>query len=89
MANNRSAIKRQKQSEKRKIRNKIIKSRIKTWTRKVKEAITEKKADEAKKNFEEFKSLMDRAISKGVYHKNHAARKKSRIYRLIKKISKD
>jgi len=86
VANNLSAIKRQKQSEKKRIRNKIIKSRIKTWTRKVKDAIAEKKADEAKKNFEEFKSLMDRAISKGVYHKNHAARKKSRFFRLIKNL---
>ena len=83
MANNLSAIKRQKQSEKRRLRNKMIKSRIKTWARKVREAVTEKKTEVALKNFEEFKSLIDRAVSKGVYHKNNAARKKSRMYRLV------
>lgn len=83
MANNLSAIKRQKQSEKRRLRNKMIKSRIKTWARKVREAVAEKKTEAALKNFEEFKSLCDRAVSKGVYHKNNVARKKSRIYRLV------
>ena len=83
MANNLSAVKRQKQSEKRRLRNKMIKSRIKTWARKVREAVTEKKTEVALKNFEEFKSLIDRAVSKGVYHKNNAARKKSRMYRLV------
>ena len=87
MANNRSAIKRQKQSEKQRLRNKIIKSRIKTWARKVKEAVSEKNSEIAVKNFNEFKSLVDRAVSKGVYHKNNAARKKSRMYKLIKSLS--
>jgi small subunit ribosomal protein S20 len=83
VANNLSAIKRQKQNEKRRLRNKMIKSRIKTWARKVREAVTEKKTEAALQHFEELKSLIDRAVSKGVYHKNNAARKKSRMYRLV------
>jgi small subunit ribosomal protein S20 len=83
VANNLSAVKRQKQSEKRRLRNKMIKSRIKAWARKVKEAVAEKNSDAAVKTFNEFKSLVDRAVSKGVYHKNNAARKKSRMYRLV------
>ena len=87
MANNRSAIKRQKQSEKQRLRNKMIKSRIKTWARKVREAVGEKNSEIAIKSFNEFKCLVDRAVSKGVYHKNNGARKKSRLYTLIKSLS--
>ncbi|MBN2535847.1 MAG: 30S ribosomal protein S20 [Spirochaetales bacterium] len=83
VANNLSAIKRQKQSEKKRLRNKMIKSRIKTSARMVREAIVDKNSEVALKNFEEFKSLVDRAVIKGVYHKNNAARKKSRMYRLV------
>jgi small subunit ribosomal protein S20 len=86
VANNLSAVKRQKQSEKRRLRNKMIKTRIKTWAGKVKEAIAEKNSEAAVTNFNEFKSLIDRAVSKGVYHKNNAARKKSRMYRLVKSL---
>ena len=87
LANNRSAIKRQKQGEKKRLRNKIIKSRIKTWIRKVREAVAVKNSEVAQKNFKEFKCLMDRAVSKGVYHKNNAARKKSRMYHLIESLT--
>ena len=87
MANNLSAIKREKQNEKRRLRNKIIKSRIKTWSRKVREAVSVKNSEVALKNFIEFASLMDRAVSKGIYHKNNAARKKSRMYHLVKSLS--
>ena len=87
MAINRSAVKRQKQSEKKRLRNKMIKSRIKTCLRKVNEAVAVSNTEIALKHFEEFKSLIDRAVIKGVYHKNNAARKKSRMFHRIKKIS--
>jgi len=87
VAINLSAAKRQKQSEKQRLRNKIIKSRIKTCLKKVSEAVAGNNAEIALKHFEEFKSLIDRAVTKGVFHKNNAARKKSRMFHRIKKFS--
>jgi small subunit ribosomal protein S20 len=85
---NRSAIKRRKQNEKRRLRNRIVKAKIKTWARKIRESVANNKKDDALKVYEEYISLVDRAVSKGVYHKNNAARKKIRLYHLIKTLEK-
>ncbi|RKX81400.1 MAG: 30S ribosomal protein S20 [Spirochaetes bacterium] len=86
MPNKISAAKRQRQNEKRRLRNRTIRSRIRGSARKLIELVNEKKKDEAELQYKELTSLIDRAVSKGVYHKNTAARKKSRMYRLLKKI---
>ena len=79
MANHASAIKRHKQSEKRKLRNAAVKSSLKTAVKKVKEAQVAGKADEAKTNLKKAVSELDKAVSKGVLHRNNAARKVSRL----------
>ena len=79
MANHASAIKRHKQSEKRKLRNAAVKSSLKTAVKKVKEAQVAGKADEAKTNLQQAVSELDKAVSKGVLHRNNAARKVSRL----------
>ena len=81
-----SAAKRQRQNEKRRLRNKVVRSRIRGSARKLIELVNEKKKSEAQQQYKELTSLIDRAVSKGVYHKNTAARKKSRMYRLLSKI---
>ncbi|MCD6121639.1 MAG: 30S ribosomal protein S20 [Spirochaetales bacterium] len=86
MPNKISAAKRQRQNEKRRLRNRTIRSRIRGSARKLIELVNEKKKDEAELQYKELTSLIDRAVSKGVYHKNTAARKKSRMYRLLNKI---
>lgn len=86
MPNKISAAKRQRQNEKRRLRNKVVRSRIRGSARKLVELINEKKKSEAQLQYKELTSLIDRAVSKGVYHKNTAARKKSRMYRLLSKI---
>lgn len=78
MPNIKSAEKRLRQSEKNRLRNSAIKSTMKTA---VKKAVSAKGVDAALK---EALSAIDRAASKGVIHKNAAARKKSR---LVKKLS--
>lgn len=83
MANHASAIKRHKQSEKRRARNAAVKSTLKTAVKKVKEAQTAGKADEAKANLLKAVSELDRAVTKGVLHKNNAARKISRLTRQV------
>ena len=79
MANHASAIKRHKQSEKRKLRNAAVKSSLKTAVKKVREAQSAGKADEAKTNLKKAVSELDKAVSKGVLHRNNAARKVSRL----------
>jgi ribosomal protein S20 len=55
--------------------------------RKAREAADVNNSEEASKVFEEFRGLIDRAVTKGIYHINNAARKKSRMYSMVKKIA--
>lgn len=81
-----SAAKRHRQSEKRRLRNRAIRSRIKSSVKHFLEAIESKARDEAESRFREFAHLIDGAVSKGVYHRNTAARKKSRMHRLMQNL---
>lgn len=85
MANHPSAIKRAKQNIKRRERNKRVKSAIKTQIKKVLMAMEEKKADKVKEQFRLAVSLIDKGASKGVLHRNNAARKISRLSRKVNK----
>lgn len=86
MANHKSAIKRHKQSETKRGRNASVKSTVKTAIKKVREAVTMKKGDEVKTSLKEAASLLDRAVSKGVLHRNNASRKISRLSSLVKSV---
>jgi len=86
LANHKSAIKRHKQSETRRTRNSSVKSTVKTAIKKVREAVTAKKGDDAKTSLKEAASLLDRAVSKGVLHRNNASRKISRLSSLVKSV---
>ena len=83
MARNLSAEKSDRQGEKRRLRNKMIKSRAKTLAKDFAALVEEKKKDEARKMLVELSSFLDKAVSKGVYHRNTAARKKSRMNHLL------
>ncbi len=86
MARNLSAEKSDRQGEKRRLRNKMIKSRAKTLAKDFIDLVDEKKKDEGKKKLVEISSFLDKAVSKGVYHRNTAARKKSRMSALLAKL---
>jgi len=79
--NIKSAKKRVRISEERRKRNKGIKTQIKNITRKIKEEKDSKKAEELLKD---AYSIVDKAVKKGVLHKNTAARRKSKFTRLVK-----
>ncbi|MBI5587610.1 MAG: 30S ribosomal protein S20 [Deltaproteobacteria bacterium] len=79
MANHQSAIKRHKQSEKRRLRNASTKSTLRTAVKRVSEAVAAGKADEAATNLKAAVSLLDRAVTKGVLPRNTASRKISRL----------
>ena len=84
MPNTKSAAKRLKQSEVRRVRNKAIKTRTKTEIKRVLAAVYSGDVATAEANFKVAAKKLDQAGSKGVIHKNAAARQKSRLQRLIK-----
>ena len=79
MANIKSQIKRIKQNEKRHQRNKAVKSGLKTAVRKFREAADAGDKDNASTLAREAGRKLDKAVSKGVIHKNQAANRKSAI----------
>ena len=79
MANIKSQIKRNRTNEKARLRNKSVKSSLKTSVRKFHEAADAGNAAEAKELAREAGQALDKAASKGVIHANQAANRKSAI----------
>ncbi len=79
MANIKSQIKRNKQNEKARQRNKAVKSALKTSVRQFREAAEAGDADQATQKMRAAFVRLDKAVSKGVIHKNQAANRKSAI----------
>ncbi|MDP4089523.1 MAG: 30S ribosomal protein S20 [Bacillota bacterium] len=79
MANIKSAQKRIRVIEAKTLRNKMIKSALKTKIKKFEVAVDGKNAEEAKAAYIEASKALDMAASKGVIHKNKASNKKSRL----------
>ena len=84
MANIKSQIKRNKQNEKARLRNKAVRSNLKT---RIKSAETAAGGEESEATLRTAISTIDRAATKGVIHKNAAARKKSRLVKRLARIS--
>jgi small subunit ribosomal protein S20 len=83
MAHSAQARKRSRQSEKARIRNKSVRNDIKTLTKTLGEKIAAKDAEGAKTLFNQVIARLDKAANAHVYHKNAAARQKSKVARLI------
>ena len=79
MANIKSQIKRITTNEKARLRNKAVKSELKTHIRRVREAVAGGDKDAASVALVEASRKLDKAVSKGVIHKNQAANRKSSI----------
>ena len=86
MANIKSAMKRIKVTAKKTLRNKIVKSQTKTAIKKVFVAAGTGDKASAELALRDAVKVIDRAASKGVYHKNNASRKKSRLALMVNKI---
>ncbi len=86
MANYKSAIKRARQNEKRRLRNKSSKTRIKNIVKDVRLAVSEKSNETALAELDIAKSIIDNAAKKGVIHRKTASRKISRLSRLVNTI---
>jgi len=74
-----SALRQYKQSEVRRQRNHAVKSELRTQMKKVLTAIDKKDATLSKTELSEAYALLDRAVGKGVIHKNNASRHKARL----------
>lgn len=83
MAITKSAKKALRQSLKRRARNLVIKKKVKNLIKEVKSLVSQKKIEEAKKLLPNVYKFLDKAAKVGVLKKNTAARKKSRITKLI------
>ena len=86
MADKGSAAKRNRQNEKRRMHNKIAVSRVKTEIKKYREIIKKANKEDAENQLKLVVKLIDSAAGKGLYHKNNAARKKSRLAKALLKV---
>jgi small subunit ribosomal protein S20 len=83
MANHPSAIKRNRQSLKRRALNRSNSQRLRTQLKKLNLAIAESNKDDVQKLLSPTLSLIDKSIQKGVLHKNTASRQKSRLMQRV------
>ena len=83
MADHKSAIKRARQNEKKRMRNKSSKTRIKNIVKGVRQTVSEKSNEAALAELDIAKSIIDNAAKKGVIHRKTASRKISRLSRLV------
>ena len=87
MANIKSAKKRILVTQTKAARNKAIKSEVKTSIKKVEAAVSAKDKAAADAALKNAVSVIEKACSKGVYHKNNAARKVSRLSKLVNTVA--
>ena len=83
MANIKSQIKRIGTNEKARLRNKAVKSELKTYVRRVREAVAGGDKDAAGVALITASKKLDKAVSKGVIHANQAANKKSALAKAV------
>lgn len=79
MANIKSQMKRIKTNEKRRLRNKAVKSELKTYIRRVREAIAAGDREAAEAALRLAGKKLDKAAAKGVIHRNQAANRQSKL----------
>ena len=83
MANIKSQIKRNRQNERRRERNKTVRTRLKTEAKKVRETAQSGDAESAASQLRSTAQLLDKAASKGMVHPRTAARRKSKLAKAV------
>ena len=87
MAIHKSAIKRAKQNEVKRLRNMSSKTKTKKAVKDVRAAVAENSEDKARENLKKAVSIIQKTASKGVIHKKKASRKISRLARQVNQIT--
>jgi len=88
LANTASAKKQMRSSRRKRERNRVLRSRARTYIKKVKALIEEGRIDEAREMARLAYSALDKAVAKGVIHRNKAARHKSRLMKRLEQAAK-
>jgi SSU ribosomal protein S20P len=86
VANIKSQMKRIRTNEKRRVRNQAVKSELKTHVRKTREAVEAGDKEAAEKALQVASRKLDKAVSKGVIHRNQAANRKSKLAKRVASI---
>lgn len=87
MANHKSAIKRNRQNEKRSVRNRGLRTQVKSQIKKVLTAVEEKNTEEAQKSLREAETVIAKVAGKGVLHSRAASRKISGLSKKVNQLS--
>lgn len=87
MANIKSQIKRNRQNEQRRVRNRVVRGRTRTFVAKARTAVQGGDLEAARVATLEAISELDKAAGKGVIHKNNAARRKSRLMKHLAELA--
>ena len=87
MANHKSAFKRARQSQVRKVRNQSYRTKAKNAVKEVRTAVASNSEDQARKSLVKAVSVLQKTATKGVIHKKEASRKISRLTRQVNQIA--
>jgi small subunit ribosomal protein S20 len=85
LANIKSSIKRARQNEKRRVRNRYYRTTARTFIKKARTEIAAGSFDEAEAVVQQAVKALDKAAQKGIIHRNNAARRKSRLMKALNK----
>jgi small subunit ribosomal protein S20 len=88
LANIKSQIKRNRQNEKKRVRNRVYRGKARTFVQKARTAVESGDKKAAQEATSEAIKKLDKAAQKGVIHKNNAARRKSRLMRHLAALDK-
>lgn len=83
MAHHKSALKRIKQNEKKRLRNRHVRSTLRTFVKNVREAVAGNDQNAAREALAAAIPVIDKAASKGVIHSSNASRSVSRLTKLV------
>jgi small subunit ribosomal protein S20 len=86
VANHASALKRHRQIEKRTIRNLGLRTRLRHYVRAVRQAVAKKDATVAEETLRRAARALDKAVSKGLIHRNNASRRVSRLSHAVSQL---
>jgi len=87
LANHKSALKRAKQSEIKRVENKSYKTRVKKAVKEVRAAVANNSEPEARESLKKAVSIIQKTASKGVIHKNQASRRVSRLEHQVNQLA--
>ncbi|HZW67675.1 MAG TPA: 30S ribosomal protein S20 [Pseudogracilibacillus sp.] len=87
MANLKSAIKRVRVNEDSRVRNKAVKTNMRTHIKRVEQLVEENDAANAQAAFNTATKVIDQAVQKGVVHKNNGNRQKTKLAKKIREIT--